>query len=198
VRAREFHEPSQLALVVFLPPRHAASMSTVSRARRLRREMPDAQRRLWRLLRDRRFAGYKFRREHPMGRYFLDFYCPEARLNLELDGGQHGLPEQRQHDELKEQYLLSRGILTTRFWNHQVQREPEVVKENLWRILQERAPHPGNVPSTPNARSRTWPGHQPTERVPLRPNRRMKRVDSELLAHPSPQPSPRGGERETR
>src|SRR5262245_52684379 len=100
--------------------------------------MPEAQRRLWRLVRDRRFAGYKFRREQPMGRYVLDFYCAEAQLSVELDGGQHGCPEQANHDEEKEKYLLTRGIITKRFWNWQVRRQPEAVKANLWRLLQER------------------------------------------------------------
>ena len=119
--------------------------------------MPDTQRRMWRLLRDRRFAGYKFRREHPVGPYVLDFYCAEASLSLELDGAQHGFPGRREDDERKAVYLLSRGIVTRRFWNWQVREEPEVVMENLWRLLQERAPHPANVPVTPGARSRTWP-----------------------------------------
>ena len=69
-------------------------MNSSARLRALRQEMPEAQRRLWRLLRDRRFAGYKFRREHPLGRYALDFYCPEAKISVEVDGGQHGRPEQ--------------------------------------------------------------------------------------------------------
>jgi len=168
----------------------------VRRARGLRQIMPDAQRRLWRLLRDRRFAGYKFRREHPMGRYLLDFYCAEAQLSLELDGGQHGFPEQKERDEAKESYLQTRGILTKRFWNWQVRREPELVKENLWRLLQERAPHPENVPATPEARSRVWPPPSPDKRVPLRPNRlppRVRGAEGKDLgaSHPSPRPSPR-------
>ena len=131
--------------------------------------MPEAQRRLWRLLRDRRFAGYKLRREHPMGHYTLDFYCAEAKLSLEVDGGQHGSPDQMQRDQVKEKYLQSRGILTKRFWNWQVYRQPQVVKENLWHLLQERAPHPENVPVTPEARSRAWP--DPGKKISLHPNR---------------------------
>src|SRR5437899_1215082 len=95
-------------------------MNLIATARGLRQLMPPAQRRLWRLLRDRRFAGYKIRREHPIGRYVLDFFCPEAMVSLELDGRQHGQPEQNERDELKEKYLLSRGIVTKRFWNWQV------------------------------------------------------------------------------
>src|SRR5262245_7854950 len=116
-------------------------MNPITRAQGLRQLMPEAQRRLWRLLRDRQFAGYKFRREHPIGQYTLDFYCAEAKLSLEVDGGQHGSPEQQQRDQEKEKYLMTRGILTKRFWNWQVYRQPQVLKENLWLLLQERAHH---------------------------------------------------------
>jgi very-short-patch-repair endonuclease len=152
-------------------------MDPVTRARSLRQEQPPAQRRFWRLLRDRQFAGYKFRREHPLGDYVLDFYCAEAKLSLELDGAQHGFPVQHQRDEKKEAYLLSRGILTKRFWNRQVKEEPAVVKAALWRLLQERAPHPENVPVTRTARSRTWPPPAPDKKIPLRPNRLSPRVN---------------------
>src|SRR5215207_1751240 len=104
-----------------------------TRARQLRQSMPEAQKRMWRVLRHRRLAGYKFRREHPMGQYSLDFYCAEAALSLELDGRQHGFPEQHGHDREKEAYLASRGILTKRFWNWQVRQQPEEVREILWR-----------------------------------------------------------------
>ena len=53
---------------------------------------------MWRWLRGRRFSGYKFRPEHPVGRYFLDFYCEEASLSIELDGSGHGHPDQQVHD----------------------------------------------------------------------------------------------------
>jgi len=151
-------------------------MNPIARARGLRRLMPEAQRRLWRLLRDRRFAGYKFRREQPMGRYVLDFYCAEAKLSVELDGGQHGRPEQTEQDVEKENYLLTRGIITKRFWNWQVRHQPEAVKENLWHLLQERKPHPENVPVTPEARSRTWPPPLRDKRIPLRSNRLPPKV----------------------
>jgi very-short-patch-repair endonuclease len=152
------------------------SMDGITRSRALRQEMPPAQRRFWRLLRDRRFAGYKFRREHPLGPYVLDFYCAEAKVSVELDGGHHGVPNQQQQDKEKEAYLLSRGILTKRFWNWQVWQEPAVVKDALWLLLQQRAAHPDNVPVTPEARSRTWPPPPLTKSVPLRPNRLGPRV----------------------
>ena len=168
-----------------------------SRARTLRQQMPEPQRRLWRLLRDRRFAGYKFRREHPLGAYVLNFYCAEAKLSLELDGRQHGWPEQRARDQAKEAYLISRGIRTKRFWNSQV-RQPQVVKENLWRWLQEQAPHLQNVPIDQHARSRTWPPKPAGTPAPLRAARMPRRIalrpseegGPNEPPHPSPRPSP--------
>jgi very-short-patch-repair endonuclease len=61
----------------------------VNRARMLRKKATDTERTLWRHLRNRNFAGYKFRRQHPLGCYILDFYSPEAKLAIELDGGGH-------------------------------------------------------------------------------------------------------------
>ena len=65
---------------------------------------------MWRWLRDRRFSGCKFCRQHPLGDDYLDFFCEEAELNVELDGRQHGFPDQRQHDAERESFLQSHGI----------------------------------------------------------------------------------------
>lgn len=65
---------------------YAALVIPTSNARRLRREQTDEEKELWRALRAGRFAGFKFRRQHPLGEYFLDFYCPAAKLSIELDG----------------------------------------------------------------------------------------------------------------
>ncbi|MGA8221784.1 MAG: DUF559 domain-containing protein, partial [Candidatus Acidiferrales bacterium] len=58
-------------------------------ARNMRQTQTDAERKLWSILRDRRLGGFKFRRQHPVDRYILDFYCAERRLAVEADGGQH-------------------------------------------------------------------------------------------------------------
>jgi len=155
---------------------HSRLMEEKSRARKLRQSMPDAQRRLWRLLRDRRFAGYKFRREHPVGPYTLDFYCAEAGVSIEVDGRQHGHPDQQAHDREKENYLLGRGIITIRFWNWQIRQQPEVVRQTLWQLLQQRLPHPGNAPVDPRARSRNWPPRPASAKPSLRPNRLPPKV----------------------
>jgi very-short-patch-repair endonuclease len=98
------------------------------------------------LLRSRRLAGYKFRRQHPEPPYFLDFYCLEARLAVELDGFGHGHPKRQECDAVRDAHLAAQGIQVKRVWNHQLARleDRRNLIENLWRILQERAPHPDN------------------------------------------------------
>src|SRR5271166_72860 len=94
-------------------------MRSIANARRLRREQTGAEKELWRMLRAGRFAGFKFRRQHPVGPYILDVYCPAARLSVELDGFQHGLPEQQRTDEARRNFLAAAGIEELPFWNHQ-------------------------------------------------------------------------------
>src|SRR2546426_7654185 len=81
------------ASISYTPP-----MPDVERARILRKKETWAEKLLWRWLRDRRFNNYKFRRQHPVGIYYLDFFCEQARLAVELDGFAHGHPDQRRHD----------------------------------------------------------------------------------------------------
>ncbi len=113
-------------------------MNSTSNARRLRREQTDEEKELWRALRAGRFAGFKFRRQHLLGKYFLDFYCPAAKLSIELDGFQHGLPEQRQHDEEREKFLASEGVEELRFWNHQWWENREGILLEIWNALHRR------------------------------------------------------------
>ena len=85
------------------------------RARQLRRDQTEAEARLWNALHDRRLGGWKWRRQVTMGPYILDFYCPEAGLVVELDGGQHA--DQVAYDERRARYLEGRGLRVIRFWN---------------------------------------------------------------------------------
>jgi very-short-patch-repair endonuclease len=89
----------------------------MSRARYLRKSATECERILWRRLRNRNFANYKFRRQHPVDRYILDFYCPQARLGIELDGGRDGYIRRRMHDRDGTEFLANRKIMVLRFWN---------------------------------------------------------------------------------
>ena len=99
-------------------------------AREMRKTMPTAEQLLWSLLRNRRMAGVKFRRQHPIGRYILDFYCTEKQLAIELDGGQHS--EQQTCDQHRDAYLKQQGIEVLRFWNNQMLLETEAVLEVIY------------------------------------------------------------------
>jgi very-short-patch-repair endonuclease len=110
-------------------------------ARKLRKEQTDAERRLWWQLRNRQLEGWKFRRQCPIGDYIADFVCIDARLIVELDGGQHS--EQRQYDENRTRDLEKAGFVVLRFWNNDVLTNSEGVIEEILRML-----HPtDNTPS---------------------------------------------------
>jgi very-short-patch-repair endonuclease len=87
-----------------------------NRARHLRGTLTDAERKLWYALRDRRVAGFKFRRQHPEPPYTLDFFCAEARLVVEVDGGQHSA----EVDAKRTAALEAKGLQVLRFWNNEV------------------------------------------------------------------------------
>jgi very-short-patch-repair endonuclease len=115
---------------------------TTRLSRSLRHRETWGERLMWSWLRDKRFSEYKFRRQHPIGRYYLDFFCIEASLNIELDGSQHGLPENQLADASRDAFLAAQGIKTLRFWNGRLRREKQTVRDTIWQTLQERAPHP--------------------------------------------------------
>jgi very-short-patch-repair endonuclease len=84
-------------------------------------EMTDAERGLWSALRSRRLAGYKFRRQHPVGPFIVDFACIEHRLAIEADGGQHA---ENRKDGRRTGWLTRRGWRVLRFWNNDVLTNP--------------------------------------------------------------------------
>jgi len=117
-------------------------MPVVERARALRKKETWAEKLMWRWLRDRRFSGYKFRRQHPKGIYHLDFFCEEASLAIELDGSGHGHPDRQSHDAEREKFLTSQGIKVLRFWNSHLRRNAQSIRDTIFEELQRRAPHP--------------------------------------------------------
>ena len=124
------------------PPRYGQHRTRTDNARefarQLREKSTDAEKHLWRLLRDRRFSEFKFRRQYACGSYFLDFYCATAKLAVELDGGGHGFPDQLTKDEKRNEFLASKGIQVLRFWNHQMSGELEAIRFEIWHTLMKR------------------------------------------------------------
>ncbi|MBI4715003.1 MAG: endonuclease domain-containing protein [Nitrospirae bacterium] len=103
------------------------------RARELRKNLTEVERKLWRHLRLRQLEGYKFRRQQPIGRFIVDFVCFEKKLIVELDGGQHS--EQIVYDSQRTAWLESQGYRVLRFWNHQVFEEIKLVEEAIYEAL---------------------------------------------------------------
>jgi very-short-patch-repair endonuclease len=98
-----------------------ASFRMRSHARDMRREPTAPEARVWWWLRDRRFDGYKFRRQVPFGPYILDFYCAELKLAVELDGAQHGTIDMSEYDSARTLFLRRRGIAMVRIPNELTQ-----------------------------------------------------------------------------
>ena len=113
----------------------------LAHARELRSQQTDAEQFMWGILRAKRFLDYKFRRQHPVAPYILDFYCDELKLAIELDGGQHA--DQQPYDEARTQALKAQGIHVLRFWNNDVLSQTEPVLEGIYQaILALEAPSP--------------------------------------------------------
>lgn len=98
-----------------------------ARARALRRTGNEAEARLWRVLRARALGGLKFRRQHPVGPFILDFYCHELGLAVEVDGGQHYEANHAAVDERRTAWLAGRGIRVVRFSSRAVLLETDAV-----------------------------------------------------------------------
>ena len=111
----------------------------------LRRRSTEAEDLLWYILRDRRFANYKFRRQVPIGPYVADFVCYQSKLVVELDGSQHA---ESFRDEKRDAELERRGFRVLRLWNRQLNAERDTVMAAIWFALQDtpsaalRAPSP--------------------------------------------------------
>ena len=117
----------------------------VDRARGLRQAMTDAERKLWRHLRNRHLSGHKFHRQHEIGHYIVDFVCTDAMLVVELDGGQHA--DQQEYDGRRTTHLEAKGYRVLRFWNNDVLMNIESVLEVIMGSLASPPPHPIPLPT---------------------------------------------------
>jgi very-short-patch-repair endonuclease len=115
----------------------------VAKARSLRRRMTDAERKLWYLLRNRRFSAAKFRRQVPLGAYVADFLSFEKHVVVEVDGGQHAGAAS---DGARDDWFRSQGFTVVRFWNNDVLKNLEGVYARLSAIVEADTPHPASQP----------------------------------------------------
>ncbi len=107
-------------------------------ARRLRRNQTDAERFLWSKFRARQLNGARFRRQFPLAPYIADFCCEEARLIIEIDGGQHDAG--REQDRVRTEFFERRGYRVIRFWNTDVLRNVDGVLEEVTKCLASPSP----------------------------------------------------------
>ena len=108
---------------------------TVLKARELRKTMSKPEIMLWQQLR-KKPLGIKFRRQHPIGSYILDFYCPSAKLGIEVDGIAHDMGDRPERDERRERDLFQEGVETIRISAKEVLRDPEDVADRILRYIQ--------------------------------------------------------------
>ena len=110
--------------------KNAANEALINTAKVLRKNMTDAEKKLWQGLRGEQL-GVKFRRQYPFQHFVLDFVCLEKRLVIEVDGGQH--MEAQMYDAYRTEVLKKAGFTVLRFWNNQVLSETSTVMEEIWR-----------------------------------------------------------------
>ena len=101
-------------------------------AKTMRHNSTDAEHLMWQLLRAKRFMNLKFRRQHVIKPYIVDFYCHEIGLVIELDGSQHGTDDAIEYDAERTKFLEVLGLKVVRYWNHDVLGRTDVVLEDLW------------------------------------------------------------------
>ena len=123
-----------------------------TKARQLRKNQTDAETRLRYHLRSRWFYGYKFRRQYPVAPYIADFVCPDKKLIIEIDDGQHAV--QVPADAERTAYLEAKGFAVIRFWNNQVLNETEAVLALILEKLEAAALSPRPSPPIPGAREK--------------------------------------------
>lgn len=103
-------------------------------AKSMRHTATDAENLMWQILRAKRFMNLKFRRQHVIAPYILDFYCHEIGLVIELDGSQHGADDAIEYDAERTKFLEALGLTVVRYWNHDLLGRTDVVLENLWQV----------------------------------------------------------------
>jgi len=157
------------------PPK-PVPVDLLAHARELRSHQTDAEQLLWGILRAKHFLGLKFRRQHPVGQYILDFYCDELKLAVELDGGQHA--DRQAYDATRSQFLNAQGIEVLRYWNNQMLGETEAVLESLYQAVQRKTPSPPAPPPQGEGSSTS-----------------ALRINSPVKLAQSPSPASGGGDR---
>ncbi|MGX2955864.1 endonuclease domain-containing protein [Ursidibacter arcticus] len=105
-------------------------------SQKLRIEQTDVERKLWQRINRDQLLGFRFNRQKPLLNYIVDFYCPKAKLIIELDGSQHYNPDYQEKDRLRDAELNSLGFTVMRFSNNEIYLEIEAVVEQIYLFLE--------------------------------------------------------------
>ncbi len=107
----------------------ATNPTILNRARKMRKDPTTPEAKLWYFLKKKNLGGYRFRRQHPINRFIVDFYCHETKLIIELDGSSHA--DQKEYDAIRTAWLEAHGYTVIRFWNNQVMQEIDSVLKSI-------------------------------------------------------------------
>jgi very-short-patch-repair endonuclease len=118
----------------------------IERCRSLRKNQTDTEKKLWSILRNRKLFGVKFRRQFSLGRYILDFYSPEYKLGIEVDGSQHYEEEGRRRDEQRTNDIANLGVYILRFSDRDILNNPEGVFEAIKEYIENKKLTPSLPP----------------------------------------------------
>jgi very-short-patch-repair endonuclease len=125
------------------PKGHSVSPALLQRSRDFRHPLTPPEAKVWAAVRDRKM-GFKIRRQHPIGRFILDFYCAEAKLAIEIDGDAHAAPDQAAYDSARTSWLEERGYRVIRFEAAEVGRNLSGVVDAIRAACRARAKGPSN------------------------------------------------------
>ncbi len=106
------------------------------RARQLRNEMTEAENKLWKHIRKKQISGIQFLRQRPIGQYIVDFYAPEAKIIIEVDGGHHFQDEDKEYDIIRDNYLEGLGLKVVRFANSEVLEHIDGVVQKIYELIE--------------------------------------------------------------
>ena len=98
--------------------------------------MTEQERKIWNIIKNRQFLGYRFRRQFPIGNYIVDFVCREKKIIIEIDGGQHNEATNINYDNKRTEYLKKEGYTVIRFWNNEIDNNLSGVYEKLTEIFE--------------------------------------------------------------
>jgi ATP-dependent helicase HrpA/adenine-specific DNA-methyltransferase len=137
--------------------RHRIHPILLQRAREMRQPQTAAEATLWRAVRNRNLV-YKFRRQHPIDRFIIDFYCAQAKLCIELDGESHLEPDEMEYDKVRTEYLKGLGYKVIRFTNNDVRYNIQAVVDTIVKEIESLLSTPSPLQGAPKGVLRKRPG----------------------------------------